>query len=67
MKKGLTSEEKTSIGIWLVLFLMSSISNMILYFDITTYHQGLMILPFVIVVVLQFISLIEIILITSKR
>ena len=57
---GFSEKEKFQIGIWAVILLFASIGNMAFYYQITIYKQFYMVIPWIIVVMLQFISLIGI-------
>jgi hypothetical protein len=62
-----SAEEKTKFGFWALVLLFGSIGNMVFYWDVMIYNQSAMMLPFIIVVALQFLSLTEIYLIARNK
>jgi hypothetical protein len=61
----LTEKEKLKLGFWAVILLFASIGNIAFYQQITIYRQFAMLMPFVVVVLLQFLSLVEIYLVAK--
>lgn len=60
-----SNKEKLSIGIWAIILLFASIGNMAFYYEITLYKEFYMIIPLILVILMQFLSLIEIYLIAK--
>lgn len=63
----LSNEEKLKIGIWAIILLFASIGNIAFYYEITLYKEFYMIIPLILVILMQFLSLIEIYLIAKGK
>ena len=62
-----STDEKIKLGVWSTILLFASLGNMAFYWQITIYNQFIMLLPFIVVVILQFMSLFEIYFIAGNQ
>jgi type IV secretory pathway TrbL component len=67
MKNNLTQSQSIRIGIWAVVLVITSIANMLTYNSIMAHFNVPEVIFFYIIVAAQFISLIEIYLITLEK
>ncbi len=67
MKNNLTQSQKIRIGFWALVLIITSIANMLTYNSIMAHFNVPEVIFFYIIVAAQFISLIEIYLITLEK
>lgn len=67
MKNNLTQSQKIRIGFWALVLIITSIANMLTYYSIMAHFNVPEVIFFYIIVAAQFISLIEIYLITLEK
>ena len=67
MKNNLTQSQKIRIGFWALVLIIASIANMLTYYSIMAHFNVPEVIFFYIIVAAQFISLIEIYLITLEK
>jgi hypothetical protein len=67
MKNNLTQSQKIRIGFWALVLVIASIANMLTYYSIIARFNVPEVIFFYIIVAIQFISLIEIYLITLEK
>jgi hypothetical protein len=67
MKNNLTQSQKIRIGFWALVLIITSIANMLTYYSIMAHFNVSEVIFFYIIVAAQFISLIEIYLITLEK
>ncbi len=67
MKNNLTQSQSIRIGFWAVILVIASIANMLTYYSIMAHFNVPEVIFFYTIVAIQFISLIEIYLITLEK
>lgn len=67
MKNNLTQSQKIRIGFWALVLVIASIANMLTYYSIMARFNVPEVIFFYTIVAIQFISLIEIYLITLEK
>ena len=67
MKNNLTQSQRIRIGIWALVLIIASIANLLAYYNIIAHFNVPETTFFYIIVIIQFISLIEIGLIVSEK
>jgi hypothetical protein len=67
MKNNLTQSQKIRIGFWALVLVIASIANMLTYYSIIAHFNMSEMIFFYIIIAIQFISLIEIYLITLEK
>ena len=67
MKNNLTQSQKIRIGFWALVLIITSIANMLTYYSIMARFNVPEVIFFYTIVAIQFISLIEIYLITLEK
>lgn len=67
MKNNLTQSQSIRIGIWAIVLVITSIANMLTYNNIIAHFNMSEMIFFYIIIAIQFISLIEIYLITLEK
>lgn len=63
----LSLTERLKIGMWALVLIVASMGNMLFYNQIMLAHESDMVLPWLIVVFMQFLSLIEIYIIAGGK
>ena len=67
MKNNLTQSQSIRIGIWALVLVITSIANMLAYYNVTAHFNVIETIFFYVIVAIQFISLAEIYMIASEK